>query len=61
MEDVWRTQRERCLHSAKEITASLRDFAEDGNISRKDGADHDHPDLELLDEAFEVCHALRSE
>jgi uncharacterized protein YyaL (SSP411 family) len=54
MEDVWRTQRERCLHSAKEITASLRDFAEDGNISRKDGADHDPLDLELLDEAFEV-------
>ena len=51
--DVWKNQRQRCLDSAKEITAQLRDFAEDGNISRKDGAEHDHLDLELLDDAFE--------
>lgn len=51
--DVWRDQRQRCLDSAKEITAQLRDFAEDGNISRKDGADHDDLDLELLNEAYE--------
>jgi uncharacterized protein YyaL (SSP411 family) len=51
--DVWKNQRQRCLDSAKEITSQLRDFAEDGNISRKDGAAHDHLDLELLDDAFE--------
>jgi len=53
--DVWQNQRQRCLDSAKEITAQLRDFAEDGNISRKDGAEHDHLDLDLLDDAYEVC------
>ncbi|KAH7411871.1 hypothetical protein DE146DRAFT_602254 [Phaeosphaeria sp. MPI-PUGE-AT-0046c] len=51
--DVWQNQRQRCLDSAKEITAQLRDFAEDGNISRKDGAAQEHLDLELLDEAYE--------
>ena len=57
--DVWRDQRQRCLESAKEITAQLRDFAEDGNISRKDGAAHEGLDLDLLDEAYEVSQ-LRS-
>ena len=52
--DVWRDQRQRCLDSAKEITVQLREFAEDGNISRKDDAEHDGLDLELLDEAYEV-------
>jgi uncharacterized protein YyaL (SSP411 family) len=56
--DVWQNQRQRCLDSAKEITAQLRDFAEDGNISRKDGAEHDHLDLDLLDDAYEVCRKL---
>jgi uncharacterized protein YyaL (SSP411 family) len=50
---VWQNQRQRCLDSAKEITAQLRDFAQDGNISRKDGAERDPLDLELLDEAYE--------
>ncbi|KAH7117657.1 Six-hairpin glycosidase-like protein [Dendryphion nanum] len=51
--DVWRDQQQRCLDSAKEITDQLRDFAQDGNISRKDGADQDGLELELLDEAYE--------
>ncbi|KAF2268962.1 hypothetical protein CC78DRAFT_333206 [Lojkania enalia] len=51
--DVWKNQRQRCLDSAKEITAQLRDFAEDGSISRKDGAEQDGLDLELLDESYE--------
>lgn len=55
--DVWRDQRQRCLDSAKEITAQLRDFAEDGNISRKDGAAHEGLDLDLLDEAYEVSQS----
>jgi len=54
--DVWRDQRQRCLDSAKEITAQLRDFAEDGNISRKDGAAPEGLDLDTLDEAYEVSH-----
>ncbi len=53
--NVWRLQRQRCLDSAKEITAQLRNFAEDGSISRRDGAEHENLDLELLDEAYEVC------
>jgi uncharacterized protein YyaL (SSP411 family) len=51
---VWESQRERCLQSAKEITAQLRNFAEDGNISRKDDAAHDGLELDLLDDAYEV-------
>lgn len=55
--NVWRDQRQRCLESAKEITLQLRDFAQDGNISRQDGAAHDGLDLDLLDEAFEARDA----
>lgn len=58
--DVWRDQRQRCLESAKEITAQLREFAEEGNISRKDGAPHETLDLELLDEAYEASTTCAS-
>lgn len=51
--DVWKNQRQRCLDSAKDITAQLREFAQDGSISRKEGAESDGLDLELLDEAYE--------
>jgi len=51
--DVWKNQRQRCLDSAKDVTTQLREFAEDGSISRKEGADQDGLDLELLDEAYE--------
>jgi uncharacterized protein YyaL (SSP411 family) len=51
--DVWKNQRQRCLDSAKEITTQLREFAQDGNISRQDAAEPDGLDLELLDEAYE--------
>lgn len=54
--DFWRDQRQRCMDSAKEIAAQLRDFSQDGNVSRKDGAAHEHLDLELLDEAYEVSY-----
>ncbi|KAF2443894.1 hypothetical protein P171DRAFT_445226 [Karstenula rhodostoma CBS 690.94] len=53
MRDVWKNQRQRCLDSAQDVTAQLREFAEDGSISRKEGADQDPLDLELLDEAYE--------
>jgi uncharacterized protein YyaL (SSP411 family) len=51
--DVWRDQQQRCLESAKTITTQLREFAQDGTISRKDGAEQEGLDLELLDEAYE--------
>ena len=51
--DVWKNQQQRCLDSAKEITAQLREFAQDGNISRRGSAEPDGLDLELLDEAYE--------
>jgi len=53
IQNVWETQRERCLESAKEITSQLREFAEDGNISRKDGAAPEGLELDLLDDAYE--------
>lgn len=56
MRDMWTMQRERCLGSAKEITASLREFAQEGLIShqgRGKGEDGDALDLELLEEAYE--------
>ncbi|KAF2688958.1 hypothetical protein K458DRAFT_414628 [Lentithecium fluviatile CBS 122367] len=51
--DVWKNQRQRCLDSAKDITAQLREFADDGSISRKEGAEREPLDLELLEEAYE--------
>ncbi|CAI6329273.1 unnamed protein product [Periconia digitata] len=51
--DMWKTQRERCLESAKDITSQLKEFAQDGNISRQEGAEADGLDLELLDDAYE--------
>ncbi|KAF2003064.1 hypothetical protein P154DRAFT_429622 [Amniculicola lignicola CBS 123094] len=51
--DVWQNQQQRCLESAKEITAQLREFAQDGNISRQGGAESDGLELDLLDEAYE--------
>ncbi|KAF2711108.1 hypothetical protein K504DRAFT_475936 [Pleomassaria siparia CBS 279.74] len=51
--DVWKNQQQRCLDSAKEITIQLREFAQDGSFSRREGADPDGLELELLDEAYE--------
>ena len=55
--DVWKNQQQRCLDSAKEITAQLREFADDGSISRKENAATDGLDLELLEEAYEHFEA----
>ncbi|KAF2854910.1 hypothetical protein T440DRAFT_440580 [Plenodomus tracheiphilus IPT5] len=49
---LWTDQRQRCLDSAREETQKLIDFAQDGNISRQDGAEHDGLDLDLLDDAL---------
>ena len=54
--DVWKNQRQRCIESAKEITAQLRQFAQEGTISReglKEDSQHEPLDLELLEEAYE--------
>ncbi|KAK7706757.1 hypothetical protein SLS57_009567 [Botryosphaeria dothidea] len=51
--DVWQTQRQRCLESAKEVTTQLREFAQEGTISKTgEGAVGDGLDLELLEEAY---------
>lgn len=50
---VWQTQRQRCLESAGEVTAALREFAQEGTISKnEEGAVGDGLDLELLEEAY---------
>lgn len=56
MSDVWQNQEQRCLESAKEITAQLRQFAQEGLISHEgqdSPEDGDALDLELLEEAYE--------
>lgn len=52
MRIVWQNERPRCLDSAKAETKRLFEFAQDGNISRQDGADHDGIELEVLDDAL---------
>ncbi|OJD31859.1 uncharacterized protein BKCO1_4400078 [Diplodia corticola] len=53
IKDVWQTQRQRCLESAKEVTAQLREFAQEGTISKNgEGVVGDSLDLELLEEAY---------
>ncbi|EKG11113.1 protein of unknown function DUF255 [Macrophomina phaseolina MS6] len=53
IKDVWQTQRQKCLESAKEVTAQLREFAQEGTISKGgEGAVGDGLDLELLEEAY---------
>ncbi|KAL8712754.1 MAG: hypothetical protein Q9220_002962 [cf. Caloplaca sp. 1 TL-2023] len=55
MRDVWITQELRCRESAKEITRQLKEFAEEGVLSRQLGEkDDDDPlDLDLLEEAYQ--------
>ncbi|KAH7046625.1 Six-hairpin glycosidase-like protein [Macrophomina phaseolina] len=53
IKDVWQTQRQKCLESAKEVTAQLREFAQEGTISKGgEGTVGDGLDLELLEEAY---------
>ncbi|KAF7714086.1 Spermatogenesis-associated protein 20 [Penicillium ucsense] len=55
LRDVWSTQQERCLESAKDITTQLREFAEEGTHSQATGQEEDEEDLdvELLEEAYQ--------
>ncbi|KAK7533594.1 Six-hairpin glycosidase-like protein [Phyllosticta citricarpa] len=51
--EAWQNQRQRCLDSAREITAQLREFAQEGLISRSgEGEAGDGLDIELLEEAY---------
>ena len=56
LSDVWHTQQQRCLESAKDITKQLREFAEEGTHSRlgdrEAGEADEDLDLELLEEAY---------
>lgn len=56
MEGVWRAERGRCIESAREVSQQLREFAQEGLVSREglkgdDGGDT--LDLDLLDEAYD--------
>ena len=54
LSDVWHTQQQRCLDSAKDITAQLREFAEEGTHSQHGPREEDEDlDLELLEEAYQ--------
>ena len=60
MENVWKTQRERCIQSAADITRQLREFAEEGTHSQSQvtvkGGPGDAPEsleLDLLDDALD--------
>ncbi|KAF1990576.1 hypothetical protein K402DRAFT_389503 [Aulographum hederae CBS 113979] len=51
--DVWVNQRQRCLDSAKEITAQLKQFAQEGTMGRTGGEEAgEGMELELLEEAY---------
>ncbi|KAJ6145475.1 hypothetical protein N7470_009370 [Penicillium chermesinum] len=54
LRDVWVTQQQRCVESAKDITKQLREFAEEGTHSSNTvrGTDEDL-DIELLEEAYQ--------
>ncbi|KAL5342352.1 hypothetical protein BJX70DRAFT_317854 [Aspergillus crustosus] len=54
LRDVWQTQQERCLDSAKEITKQLREFAEEGTHTYQGDRQSDEElDIELLEEAYQ--------
>ncbi|KAL4915121.1 hypothetical protein BDW62DRAFT_132836 [Aspergillus aurantiobrunneus] len=54
LRDVWQTQRQRCLDSAKEITKQLREFAEEGTHTyQADRQSDEDLDVELLEEAYQ--------
>ncbi|KAL4978379.1 hypothetical protein BDW66DRAFT_18954 [Aspergillus desertorum] len=52
LRDVWQTQRQRCLDSAKEITKQLREFAEEGTHTYQGDQSEEDLDVELLEEAY---------
>jgi uncharacterized protein YyaL (SSP411 family) len=53
LRDVWQTQQQRCLDSAKDITKQLREFAEEGTHSHGEREADEDMDIELLEEAYQ--------
>lgn len=54
MRDVWQTQQQKCLESAKEITRQLKEFAEEGTHSSHTGKSNSEDlEVDLLEEAFQ--------
>ncbi|OQD89752.1 hypothetical protein PENANT_c002G00080 [Penicillium antarcticum] len=53
LRDVWQTQQQRCLDSAKDITKQLREFAEEGTHSHGEREVDEDMDIELLEEAYQ--------
>ncbi|KAJ5771019.1 uncharacterized protein N7511_003070 [Penicillium nucicola] len=53
LRDVWQTQQQRCLESAKDITKQLREFAEEGTHSHGEREVDEDMDIELLEEAYQ--------
>ena len=53
--NLWETQRERCIESARSVSEQLKEFAQEGTLSsaRAIADDGDTPELELLEEAVE--------
>lgn len=51
--NLWETQRERCVESAKSVSEQLKEFAQEGmlNAAKATQDDSDGPELELLEEA----------
>ena len=50
---AWKEQEERCRTSAKQITAQLREFAQEGTLGKADEGDTDGLELDVLDDAFQ--------
>lgn len=58
MRDVWSTQQERCIRSAKEITRQLKDFAAEGSRSGscaagRDPGESEPLDIDIIDDALD--------
>ncbi|KAF7504708.1 hypothetical protein GJ744_001777 [Endocarpon pusillum] len=56
MKEVWNTQQQRCIHSAKAISQQLRDFAAEGSHSDASDIDTGEPeplDIDIMDDAFD--------
>ena len=54
LRDIWKTQEQRCRDNAKEITAKLRRFAEEGVHTQHLESGPNNMDLDLLEEAYRL-------
>ncbi|KAF2772262.1 hypothetical protein EJ03DRAFT_266830 [Teratosphaeria nubilosa] len=51
--DMWKTQESRIRESGKQITAQLRDFAQEGTLAENEGDGEDGLEFDVLEEAYE--------